>query len=140
MELAKVIGQVVSTVRCPGLPYNSLLLVDLLFDRSRDRLLHDLGTGAGVRRLDLDVRRRKLRVLLDRKTLEGRGPDEHHQDRDDHGHDGPADEEFGHGALLARFRGEVGPDRYERRTRSQLLSALDQDLVAGPQARVDDPE
>ena len=30
MELAKVIGQVVSTVRCPGLPYNSLLLVDLL--------------------------------------------------------------------------------------------------------------
>lgn len=28
MELAKVIGQVVSTVRCPGLPGNSLLLVE----------------------------------------------------------------------------------------------------------------
>ena len=33
MELAKVIGQVVSTVRCPGLPYNSLLLVDLLNEK-----------------------------------------------------------------------------------------------------------
>ena len=30
MELAKVVGQVVSTVRCPELPYNSLLLVELL--------------------------------------------------------------------------------------------------------------
>ena len=30
MELAKVVGQVVSTVRCPELPYNSLLLAELL--------------------------------------------------------------------------------------------------------------
>lgn len=30
MELAKVIGQVVSTVRCNGLPHNSLLLVELV--------------------------------------------------------------------------------------------------------------
>lgn len=30
MELAKVVGQVVSTVRCPELPYNSLLLVELV--------------------------------------------------------------------------------------------------------------
>ena len=30
MELAKVVGQVVSTVRGPELPYNSLLLVELL--------------------------------------------------------------------------------------------------------------
>lgn len=30
MELAKVVGQVVSTVRCPELPYNSLLLVELI--------------------------------------------------------------------------------------------------------------
>lgn len=28
MELAKVMGQVVATVRCPGLPGNSLLLVE----------------------------------------------------------------------------------------------------------------
>lgn len=30
MELAKVIGQVVSTVRCAGMPHNSLLLVELI--------------------------------------------------------------------------------------------------------------
>ena len=41
MELAKVIGQVVSTVRCPGLPYNSLLLVDLL------KVLNEKGESIG---------------------------------------------------------------------------------------------
>lgn len=30
MELAKVVGQVVSTVRCAGMPHNSLLLVELI--------------------------------------------------------------------------------------------------------------
>ena len=30
MELARVIGQVVSTVRAPSLPHNSLLLVELV--------------------------------------------------------------------------------------------------------------
>ncbi len=30
MELGRVVGQVVSTVRCQGMPHNSLLLVELL--------------------------------------------------------------------------------------------------------------
>ena len=52
MELAKVIGQVVSTVRCPGLPYNSLLLVDLLNEKGesigRSQVAADpIGAGEG---------------------------------------------------------------------------------------------
>ena len=33
MELAKVVGQVVATVRAPGLPNNSLLLVQLVNEK-----------------------------------------------------------------------------------------------------------
>ena len=48
----KVIGQVVSTVRCPGLPYNSLLLVDLLNEKGesigRSQVAADpIGAGEG---------------------------------------------------------------------------------------------
>ena len=61
MELAKVIGQVVSTVRCPGLPYNSLLLVDLLNEKGesigRSQVAADpIGAGAfSSRRIDPEL-------------------------------------------------------------------------------------
>ena len=35
MELAKVMGQVVATVRAPGLPSNSLLLVQLVDEKGK---------------------------------------------------------------------------------------------------------
>ena len=45
MELAKVVGQVVSTVRCPELPYNSLLLVELL--NGKGEAADPIGAGEG---------------------------------------------------------------------------------------------
>ena len=52
MELAKVAGQVVSTVRTKGLPHNSLLLVDMLDNEGnptgrRDVALDPIGAGEG---------------------------------------------------------------------------------------------
>lgn len=52
MELAKVAGQVVATVRTRGLPHNSLLLVDLLDGEGRptgrrDVALDTIGAGEG---------------------------------------------------------------------------------------------
>jgi len=52
MELAKVAGQVVSTVRIKGLPHNSLLVVDLLDNEGsptgrRDVALDPIGAGEG---------------------------------------------------------------------------------------------
>lgn len=45
MELAKVVGQVVATVRAPGLPNNSLLLV---------QLVNEQGEAAGERHVAAD--------------------------------------------------------------------------------------
>ena len=52
MELAKVAGQVVSTVRIKNLPHNSLLVVDLLDNEGkpngrRDVALDPIGAGEG---------------------------------------------------------------------------------------------
>jgi len=52
MELAKVAGQVVSTVRIKDLPHNSLLVVDLLDNEGnptgrRDVALDPIGAGEG---------------------------------------------------------------------------------------------
>jgi ethanolamine utilization protein EutN len=52
MELAKVVGQVVSTVRVKDLPHNSLLVVDLLDSQGnptgrRDVALDTVGAGEG---------------------------------------------------------------------------------------------
>lgn len=52
MELGKVAGQVVATVRAKGLPHNSLLLVDLLDSNGeptgrRDVALDTIGAGEG---------------------------------------------------------------------------------------------
>lgn len=52
MELGKVAGQVVATVRAKGLPHNSLLLVDLLDSEGnptgrRDVALDTIGAGEG---------------------------------------------------------------------------------------------
>ena len=42
--------------------------VDLLLDRRRDRVGHDLGAGAGIGRRHLNRRRRHVRVLRDRQA------------------------------------------------------------------------
>jgi len=52
MELAKVVGQVVSTVRVKDLPHNSLLVVDMLDNQGnptgrRDVALDTVGAGEG---------------------------------------------------------------------------------------------
>ena len=52
MELGKVAGQVVATVRTPSLPHNTLLLVDLLDNEgnptgTRQVALDPIGAGEG---------------------------------------------------------------------------------------------
>ena len=52
MELGKVAGQVVATVRAPGLPHNSLLLVELLDSAGKPTgascvALDPIGAGEG---------------------------------------------------------------------------------------------
>jgi len=52
MELARVVGQVVATVRSKGLPHNSLLLVDMLDHEGnstgrREVALDTIGAGEG---------------------------------------------------------------------------------------------
>ena len=59
MELAKVAGQVVATVRAKGLPHNSLLLVDLLDSEGRPTGRRDVALdtiGAGEREWVILVR------------------------------------------------------------------------------------
>ena len=69
----------------------------LLLDRSRDRLLDGDGIGSRVDRAHLDLRRHDVRVLGHREADQRDGSHDHHQDGDDHRHDGTADEEAGHG-------------------------------------------
>ena len=52
MELGRIVGQVVSTVRCPGMPHNSLLWVDLLDAKGeptgrREVAVDPIGAGDG---------------------------------------------------------------------------------------------
>jgi hypothetical protein len=107
--------------------------VDLLLDGRGHRLLDHLGAGARVGGGDLDVGRGELRILLDGQLEQGGDPDQHDQDRDHHGHDGPADEELAMaysaaGARRAACGLQGGGDR---RVVLQLLDALHHHLFAG---------
>jgi microcompartment protein CcmK/EutM len=71
MELGKVVGQVVSTVRDPGLPNLTLLLVDIVDARGNvlraGQVAADI-LGAGEGELVLMVRGSSARMLLETRT------------------------------------------------------------------------
>ncbi len=71
MELAKVRGQVVSTVRDPGLPNLTFLLVDIVDEHGNITLPSQVAadtTGAGEGELVLLVRGSSARMILEGKT------------------------------------------------------------------------
>jgi microcompartment protein CcmK/EutM len=71
MELARVVGQVVSTVRDPGLPNLTLLLVDLVDPKGNVTYSGQVAAdilGAGEGELVLLVRGSSARMLLNAKT------------------------------------------------------------------------
>ncbi len=67
--------------------------VDLLLERRRHGLGHDLGRGARVARGDHDGRRRHLGILGDRQREVGDAADQRDDDRDHGREDRPVDEE-----------------------------------------------
>lgn len=71
MELGKVVGQVVSTVRDPGLPNLTLLLVDILDAAGNVTLRSQVAAdsiGAGEGELVLLVRGSSARMIMEAKT------------------------------------------------------------------------
>jgi ethanolamine utilization protein EutN len=69
MELAKVVGQVVATVRAPGLPNNSLLLVRFVNEKGEpggDCHVAADPVGAGEGEWVLTVRGSSARCAIDR--------------------------------------------------------------------------
>jgi len=71
MELAKVRGQVVSTVRDPGLPNLTFLLVDIVDEHGNITLPSQVAadtTGAGEGELVLLVRGSSARMILEGKS------------------------------------------------------------------------
>ena len=71
MELGKVVGQVVATVRDPGLPNLTLLLVDIVDKDGNVTLGSQVASdtiGAGEGELVLLVRGSSARVIMEAKT------------------------------------------------------------------------
>ena len=71
MELGKVVGQVVSTVRDPGLPNLTLLLVDIVDTDGNVTLGNQVAAdtiGAGEGELVLLVRGSSARMIMEAKT------------------------------------------------------------------------
>ena len=71
MELGKVVGQVVSTVRDPGLPNLTLLLVDIVDKDGKVTFGSQVAVdtiGAGEGELVLLVRGSSARVIMEAKT------------------------------------------------------------------------
>ena len=71
MELGRVVGQVVSTVRDPGLPNLTLLLVDIVDARGNVTYVSQVAAdilGAGEGEMVLLVRGSSARMLLNAKT------------------------------------------------------------------------
>ena len=75
--------------------------VDLRLQGRRDGIGDDFRGGTRVACRDLDLRRRHVRILLDRRDRQRDGAGEHDQERDDRREDRPGNEEVGkHGAPL----------------------------------------
>lgn len=71
MELGKVVGQVVSTVRDPGLPNLTLLLVDIVDPKGKVTFRSQVAAdtlGAGEGEMVLLVRGSSARMILEGKT------------------------------------------------------------------------
>jgi microcompartment protein CcmK/EutM len=71
MELGKVVGQVVSTVRDPGLPKLTLLLVDIVDKEGKVTFGSQVAAdtiGAGEGELVLLVRGSSARMIMEAKT------------------------------------------------------------------------
>lgn len=71
MELGRVVGQVVSTVRDPGLPNIALLLVDILDAKGQVVFSGQVAAdtlGAGEGEMVLLVRGSSARLILEGKT------------------------------------------------------------------------
>src|SRR4029077_7332015 len=77
----------------------------LLLDGRRDRLLAGERIGAGIRRGQLDLGGRDVRVERDRQRHHRHDPHQRHEDRDDHRDDRAVDEEAGHRVLPRRYPG-----------------------------------
>ncbi len=74
--------------------------VHLLLDGRGDRILECLGIGAWVIGLQPDFGRCDVRKLRYRQGRDRDCADDDHKDRNDHRHDRPIDEEFGHDSFL----------------------------------------
>ncbi len=71
MELGKVVGQVVSTMRDPGLPNLTLRLVDIIDGNGEVKLSGQVAAdtlGAGEGELVLLVRGSSARIIMEAKT------------------------------------------------------------------------
>jgi microcompartment protein CcmK/EutM len=71
MELGRVVGQVVSTVRDAGLPHHTFLLVDIVDGKGEVVLRHQVAAdtiGAGEGEWVLLVRGSSARMILENKT------------------------------------------------------------------------
>ena len=98
-----------AVVRVRGLHVDHVLhTVDLLLQRCGDRLFDTDGICPRVGRAYFDHGGCDVRILLDRKAAQEHGPDDDHEDGDDHGHDGPSYEEVVHFGVMRSLRSLVG--------------------------------
>ena len=107
----------------------------LLLDRRRHRLLDGLCIRPHIGCEHLNFRWNDVGELSHGKRGDGDCSHDHHQDRDDHGYDGPVDEKLGHGSIAFRlwlfdFHGAAVLD---------LLQSLDDYLFAWFDSTFDDP-
>src|SRR3546814_282614 len=79
--------------------HQAVQALHVLLDDLGHRVLDHLGRCAGIRRADLDGRRRHGGIHRDRQGEDRQRAGEHDDDRDDPREDGPVDEEACHGSL-----------------------------------------
>ena len=102
----RVVGEDDVELRLPGTGVQGVHVlhvvdaVDLLFDRRRNRLLHRHRVGAGIGGSNLDLGRDDVGELGNGQAQQADHTEDYRDDRDDHGHDGPVDEEFRHDGLV----------------------------------------
>ena len=109
----------------------------LLLDRRCDGLLDGLRVSAHVRRDYLNLWRNNVRKLGNRQARDRDRADDHHQNRNDHGHDGTIDKKFGHSSVAFRPRSAL-LDPYGG-TVSHLLQTFDDHELSGADAAFDNP-
>jgi len=81
---------------------------DLLLDRRGNRLFHGQRVSPNISGGQLDFRRSDIRELRDRQAGNGHPTQDHHDDRDHHGHDRTIDKKLGHARLPFSWRPAAG--------------------------------